>query len=370
MAVDIGTSVSAVEGIGPARAAALADAGVWTVYDLLRVPLAGLVGAAGSSVSSDEVLAWRRMAALLQVDEVTPQWAEALLRGGVETVDELSRRRLDAVDALMATAREQGVIPETPTVVQIAEMLKDAAVLCHTGLLAGAVVDPEGGALANATVQVGPSRSDTDEHGRFRVLRIPLGRPVALQITHADYATLRVEHPSIAADIGVLTAATFRMEAAGPETGEAATLSELEGDAIPATYRSARRVVLPPDQLRNGDILVVREVSSSAAEVQLVSRMKSFRDGELLVHTVRLPSSALPADVRVKDQFHVSNGQLIRVEMTAGALHRRKIRARLKKAFAGRPRPSTDEEVRALVRDVEGFLSARGYYRAGRGGQR
>ena len=65
--VDISTPVSAIEGIGPVAAGALANAGVWTVFDLLGVPFNAIRQAVGSIASTDEVRAWRRMATLLQV---------------------------------------------------------------------------------------------------------------------------------------------------------------------------------------------------------------------------------------------------------------------------------------------------------------
>ena len=94
---------------------------------------------------------------------------------------------------------------------QIAEMIKDAAILRYTGLLAGTVIDSQGGALAGATLRVGPVHGETDAHGRFRLLRIPLGRAIALEITHPDFGTLIDEHPKIATDIGVVGGGVFQL---------------------------------------------------------------------------------------------------------------------------------------------------------------
>ncbi len=366
MAVDPGTSVSAIEGIGPTTAAALQQAGVWTVLDLLRVRSTVIHRAVASLASEEEVRAWRRMAMLLQVAEVTPQWAEALVRHGIHTVEELSRKRMDEIRTLMREAKEHGVIPDSPTTTQIADMLRDAAILHHTGVLDGTVLDPQGRPLPGAAIRVGPAHSQSDDRGRFRILRIPLGRAVALEIGHPGHPPLVMERPRVASDIGVVTARVFRMTSSGAETPPAVTLSELEGDALPATYRGTRQVPMAPDELRPGDLLVVRHLYTSTPEAQLVSRLKSYREGELLVHTVRLPLSRLPADVRVKDQFRVASGQLVRVEMSPTRLHRHKIRLRLRRAFAGRPRPVGDDEVRALMREVSAFLQGQGYFRGRR----
>jgi uncharacterized protein DUF4332 len=367
MAVDIVTPVSAIEGIGPATAAALAQVGVWTVLDLVRVRFDVVHGAVRTLASTAEVRSWRRMALLLEVAEMTPQWAEALVKKKVEGIDELFRKRLDEIDALMRQAKEDAVIQDPPTTTQIAEMLKDAAVLCHTGVLVGTVFDSGWHPLPGAVIRVGPGQTKSDAHGHFRVFRIPLGKRTPLQISHPDHAALLVEQPRIATDVGVVGGQTFQLKPRSSETAAPGVLSELDGDVLPATYRRARQVSMAPDALRAGDVLVVREFYSAAPDVQLVSRLKAYRDGDLLVYTVRLPVSRLPSGVQLKDQFRVVNGELVRVEMSPAQLQRLKLRLRLRKAFAGRPRPASDDERRAFVREALSFLTAHGYYRNPRG---
>jgi hypothetical protein len=205
---------------------------------------------------------------------------------------------------------------------------------------------------------------ESDAHGRFRLLRIPLGRRFALEITHSGFNPLVDEHPGIATDIGVVGGGVFRLKpSATTESPELATLSELDGDALPATYRRTRQVTMSPDEIRNGDVLVVRELYTSAPDARLVSRLKSYRDGELLIHSVRLPLSRLPGEVRFNSQFGVVNGQIVPMEMSSASLHRRKLRLRFRKTFNGRPRPVTDDEKKALVRDVASFLARYEYFK-------
>ena len=303
------------------------------------------------------------MAVLLQITGITPQWAEALVQNKIDTIDELSRKRIDDIDALMRQANDSGVIPDIPTTTQIAEMIKDAAILRYTGLLAGTVVDPERNPISGATLRAGPAHGDSDPRGRFRLLRIPLGKAVALEITHPDFEVLIDEHPKIATDIGVVGGAVFQLKPSGAGNPQPVTLSEFHGDALPATYRKTRQVMMSAAEIRDGDLLVVRELYSSAPDAQLVSRLKSYRDGELLIHWVRLPLSRLPGEVRLDSQFRVSNGQLLPVEMSSGDVHRHKLRLRLKKMFGNQPRPVTADEKRALVQDVTRFLARHDYYK-------
>lgn len=368
MSVDIRAPVSVIEGIGPVASAALARVGVLTVLDLLRMRFGVIAAAVRTIASADQVRSWRRMATLLQVAAVTPQWAEALVRGKIETVAELSRKSLDDIEALMRQAKAHGTIPAIPAAAQIAEFLKDAAILCYTGVVAGTVLGPDRSPVPGAIITVGPAQSESDERGHFRVFRVPFARVVPLEITHPSFQALVIEQPRVARDMGVVGGQTFRMQPIGAESPVPMTLSDLHGDVLPSTYRTTRHGAPAPEALRDGDLLVVRELSSSDRDVQLVSRLKSYCNGELSVYTVRVPQSELPADVRVKDQFRVVSGRLIQVEMSPAQLHGYKLRLRLRKAFAGRPRPVSDDEKRALARDVFGFLVEQGRYPGGRGG--
>lgn len=361
MAIEIDTPVSTIEGIGPATAAALNVAGLYTVCDLLRVSGTTLHSAVSSLASEDEVRIWRRMAALMQVAEVTPQWAEALVRGGVDAIDELSHKSLDELDTLFRDAVEHGISPSAPELPQIAEILKDAAVLQHTGALLGMVVSEGGQPVANAELRINGRDHRTDERGRFRIVRIPLGRSWPLRIKHADFALLYVEAPHIAVDPSVIAGSVFTLlEVSSGETP--VVLSELNGDALPATWDRARQVPLEPAQLREGDLLVFRQLYQSAPEAGLVSLLRSWQDGDLLVHTLRMPISVLPVEAKLHDQFRVVGGALVAASMSPLDVHRYRIDLRMRKAFADRPAPSTNEEWAALVSEQFKLRAAQGYY--------
>lgn len=362
MGIAIDTPVSTIEGIGPAIATALGGAGVYTVCDLLRVSLATLHAAISSLASEDEVRAWRRMAALMQVAEVTPQWAEALVRGGIDAIDELHRKSLDELHTLFRDAVEHGIAPSAPELPQIAEMLKDAGVLQYTGALLGTVVGPAGQPVANAELRISGRDHQTDERGRFRIVRIPLGRSWPLRIKHADFATLYVEAPHIAVDSSVMAGSVFTLVEASSEPATPMMLSELAGDPQPASWDRARQVTLEPAQLREGDLLLLRQLYQSAPEAGLVSLLRSWQDGDLLVHTLRMPVSVLPAGAKLNDQFRVVGGALVTAKMTPHEVHRYRIDLRMRKAFADRPRPSTNEEWAALLSEQFQLRAAQGYY--------
>src|SRR6476661_5465987 len=129
MAVPFDTPVSAIEGIGPSIENLLQPKGIYSVYDLLRVTSPALHGVVAGSASLRQVRSWRQMAALLEVATVTPQWAEALVKGDLTSTSELRRRDLSEVRTVFNDARDKKLIKDVPSDDQVAAMLADSALL-------------------------------------------------------------------------------------------------------------------------------------------------------------------------------------------------------------------------------------------------
>ena len=366
MAVTPVTPVTVIEGIGNAAAAALAKVNVHFVFDLLRGSVRTIHGAVASLASEAEVRSWRYMASLLQVSDVDAQAAEALVRSGITSIEELSHKSLDATADVFSQAKEQGTIPNIYSANQISAMLRDAAVLRHTGTITGTVRDGEGKPVADATVRIGNIEQRSDARGRFKLLRIPLGTSLPLYLIHGDYATKMIEAPKIACDVNTLGVQFFVMEkrtdASAPQV-PLLSLSEMDGDVLPITSgQRVKAIEMNKDNLRASDVLKLSKLHNSAPKAQLVSRFKSFVDGEILIHTLRLPLDMLPAQAQVGDHFLVSNGALVKIRMDAEKLRRYKIRLRLRKKRALRLRPRTVEELSRLLRQDYDFLAENGYF--------
>jgi hypothetical protein len=360
--------VADIEGIGPVRAQALASAGIRTVFDLLHVPEAILVGAVSSLASPADVRAWVTAALLLQIDRMTPQWAQALVAAGVDSLGEIHRKRLDALETLFATARNSGLIPEVPTAPTIAAMMTDAAILAHTGTIAGRVVDATGAAVAGATVYAGGASSRTDDRGRFRLGRVPLAPGVRLRIEHPDHPALEVANPRTVADPEAIALRLYRLPAA---TGDSATpsapLSELSGDAIPLGPGAPfREIVVAASSFSAGDLLRIVEISSD--EVAVVSLLRSYEDGNVVVRKARLPRSSVQGEPARGGLILVGPTGFELVSMSVKEIHRYRLHLRLARAFDGRPAPTTRGEARALAMEKMKFLQDAGWFLHGAGG--
>jgi hypothetical protein len=368
MAVLPSTPVTAIEGIGAATAKALETVKVYAVFDLLRGRIETIHAAVKSLASQTQVESWRAMASLLQVAEVTPQWAEALVQSGVSTIERLFRKSLSELQTGFAQALEQGLIPDVPASDQLAAMLKDAAVLQHSGTLTGTLRDAEGKPVAGAQIHYGDLTQESDERGRFRLLRLPLGVNLPLYLSHPDYLSRSIDSPVVMQDVNALGGQIFILEkrSAGEASPQAAPqrLSELRGDSLPVGRgQRVKTEALAPGKLRPMDILKLQKFYESAPDAQLVSRLKSFAGGELLVHTVRVERSKLPPSAKPGDHFRVANGELTAVRMDADKLQRYKIRLRLNLKRRMRQRPKSLESFNRLIREDYQYLTDNGYFK-------
>jgi Domain of unknown function (DUF4332) len=191
MAIPSTTPLSVIEGIGPATARALEGIGAYSVFDLLRTSVETIHPAVSSLASVAEVRRWRSMAALLHVVVVTPQWAEALVRADVRTIADFRGLKLSELEGIFTEARRDGVVPDVPSAVDMAEMLKHAASLLCSGAFMGTVRDRQGAPIEGATVGIGALRETTDARGRFRIVGIPMLRPPILEIAHPGFRPVR-----------------------------------------------------------------------------------------------------------------------------------------------------------------------------------
>lgn len=318
------TPVTAIESIGPRIAERLGGTDVRVVADLHRVPSRRVHRAVDDLASMQQAIAWREMAYLFLVRPVNSQWAEALHGGGVSSIEDLATSRWSELRDLFASARAAGTIPDEPLDGELADMLRDAAELTHTGHLCGRVVDGDGQAVAGAEVRVGTVSTSTDERGLFHLWRLPLGTDDDLEVDAPTGRRFLFEHPPVASDLYLIDERAWRLTDPEPETGRGGSesLSELDGDELPIGSDTPVRVRhLPPGVLREQDVLLLREVDPEDGTAELVSRYRSWEQGTLVVHPVRIPLEDLPAGAEPGVHFAVRGGQLHPMRIDARLLH-------------------------------------------------
>jgi predicted flap endonuclease-1-like 5' DNA nuclease len=120
--------IEKIEGIGPDRARRMATAGIATTEDLLDL-CADADGreivAEATGLGLDEILRWAKMADLMRINGIGPQYAELLAAAGVDTVEALCRRNAEKlVEALDRVNAEHTLTRATPTVAAVGKWVE------------------------------------------------------------------------------------------------------------------------------------------------------------------------------------------------------------------------------------------------------
>lgn len=120
----------AIEGIGPAYAPKLREAGVRSVASLLKQGATakgrqGLADATG--IETSKLLEWVNHADLFRIRGIGSGYADLLEKAGVDTVPELRQRNADALyETLVKTNKEKNLVRKMPTAWQVSEWVKQA----------------------------------------------------------------------------------------------------------------------------------------------------------------------------------------------------------------------------------------------------
>jgi hypothetical protein len=348
-------STESIEGIGPATAASLKRGDIHTVGDLLRINSVRIDEVAGAKVSLERVRSWCEMAALLQVEGITPQWAEALNHADIRSVADLADEGLPSLRKHFRAAKKAGRIPEVPKDAEICEMLKDAAVISLTGALSATILGDGDRPVAEAAIRIGRQTRVTDARGRFRVTRIPLWTNPTMVVTHPEHRPGRFRlgrlNPS-----HVVNQQTFRVRPAPAGRPSPSTVRmEVRGEVLPPLGDGPIRArSVEREELIDGDVLAVVEFSADRKRAKLVSKLLVYEDGVFRFPYAWFPVSELEPGAKPGDCYLLRRGELRATPMSPVRLSTWRAMLRAKRTM-GRPEGRTadqwvEDAVEALAR--------------------
>jgi predicted flap endonuclease-1-like 5' DNA nuclease len=123
-------SLSDIEGIGPAYAAKLGEAGLQTTDDLLAAggtPEGRASIAEKSGIGGGLILEWVNHADLYRIKGVGSEYADLLEAAGVDSVPELAQRRPDNLRAKLEEVNDaKHLVRALPSELQVAEWVEQA----------------------------------------------------------------------------------------------------------------------------------------------------------------------------------------------------------------------------------------------------
>jgi hypothetical protein len=201
----------------------------------------------------------------------------------------------------------------------------------------------------------------TDARGRFRIRRVPLGRPALVSLSHARYVPVTVAARSVVPS-GVLAGESFRLtgkKAGG--TSAPLVLSELSGDVLPPLDGASFTERVQTASPSKVDLLVVNELLQGGV-VRVASRLFNF-DGTLhIVRVYRLPSTKVRGSVAVGDHLRFIDGKWQAVDLKPKDVARYRRKLREQRSWRHLPKNPTATDVDRGLRD---WLTARTTQRQG-----
>lgn len=291
-----------LRGVGPVYAGRLEERGIFTVFDVVAAPMDVLADVAGSVA---EARTWRNMATFLQVDGMSPEFAELLARAGVGSLEELSSRRMSDLAGVLFPNPGGASLPSVDTDL-IGRMLADATQIRCSLTLHVELREEDGTPVHGASVRVGRLRQSVDERGRARVLRIPPGQVHRVWVDGSAGESRLIDGLTPSSDAGVQGIRRVRIRA----FPVANSLSEYSGDTLPIVGDESVSVETRGESdLREGDLLRVLHLRDSG-EAILVSMLRDYLAGRLRVVQFRVSRAILPADAVLHSYAVWSRGAL------------------------------------------------------------
>ena len=127
------TKLVDIEGIGPAYAEALKNAGIDTIEELLEVggvPLGRDTIAEKSGLSPKLILEWVNHADLMRIKGVGSEYADLLEAAGVDSVPELAQRNATSLAEKLGAANEaKNLVRRVPTEAEVTAWIGEAKTL-------------------------------------------------------------------------------------------------------------------------------------------------------------------------------------------------------------------------------------------------
>ncbi len=126
----MGYKIEQIEGIGPASAAKLGNAGIKSTDDLLKFccdSKGRKTTAEKTGLGEKQLLKWANMADLMRISGVGEEYSELLEAAGVDTVKELGTRRADNLATKMKEINGQKKLTRhAPSEKQVAKWVEQA----------------------------------------------------------------------------------------------------------------------------------------------------------------------------------------------------------------------------------------------------
>lgn len=165
-----------IEGVGKTYAEKLANVGIYTIGDLVFIDPEIEYTRLDSEIPLPNLKKWKSMASFMQAPGINNQFAEALVRSDVFTIEDLFNPPPSEIVKKIEDAYNKNIIPEKVDLLAVVEWQKEAIKLSYTSSINGLVQDSKTkNPIKGATVSCFDETTATNEQGEFVLNLIPYG---------------------------------------------------------------------------------------------------------------------------------------------------------------------------------------------------
>ena len=274
--------VDTIEGIGPAYAALLRQEQIITVHDLLLYAPISIADRTG--IPASRIEKWRSAALLLELPAFDHQLAEALVAGGIATLDALLSKDLESLTSIFEAARTSGLIADVPDSSALFAMVREAASLHYGATLQGVIRNDAGVPLEGVAVLSGRYKTRSNARGIWRISGVHHHGALSVFISKDGYV---VEHlPNFPAQHDDFTTELVETILHAGENVPI-VLDEYLGDALPPLQCYDTDIRIESTPLREGDMLRVHSIYANN-DVKMVSLFNAMENNELVIRCYRV----------------------------------------------------------------------------------
>jgi len=306
------SEVDAIEGIGPKTKSQLNTHNIHTLLDLIAESPGELHEKVDGLASEEEIRQWLNMAAFMQMDAVSGQFAEALIKGGVKSISEIALKPKAQLEEIFNNASSNRIIPEAPNSDTIFEMIREATILTFSQTYLGKLIDESGNAVANASVKVYYQQATTNSNGYFRLFGLMSSEDKLLIQTEEGVHHCFDGYP-ISRYADNIQVDFLELNSESEVAQE--FLSEYDGHTLPPTGSYPIRTnTTKTDDLRKGDLFLVRSIKPEKNEITLQSIYNEFDGSQFTVQLFKYPMEDLNITIAERDYVRLHFGKLKKVK--------------------------------------------------------
>ena len=267
--------------------------------------------ASKSNFSLENIENWRSAALLLQMNQLTPIMAEALVKNRIFEFEELAETNLQKLQEILSEFIEE----ESP--LEFLSNLKvEACKLFYSGLIQGQILDSEGNPISNVEVNLGNHSTYSNDLGIWRLNGIQT-KHVALFFSKENFQTLMIGEVSVDSDMFSTELLITELQSG---ISKPIILDEYLGDDLPFLDQYAiKEDIRTEEDLRSNDILKVSWHYKNG-DIKLVSIFQSLRNNEIILHCFRVPPTRIDSDCLLQSTWEFKNTELVKSDIPESAL--------------------------------------------------